>query len=95
MPSNNRLITFPKKAKSLLGFKPGLLGQNAVALPLALDTFLLWPTKASQLKIACFHSKIILSALAQNWVKDLLEKELNAEGMKPKTFLSLGDLTNI
>ena len=25
-----------EKAKSLLGFKPGLLGQNAMALPLAL-----------------------------------------------------------
>ena len=39
MPSDNRLITFPKKAKSLPGFEPSLLGQNAVALPLALDTF--------------------------------------------------------
>ena len=32
-PSENRLIAFPKKAKSVPGFKPGLLGQNAIALP--------------------------------------------------------------
>ena len=28
-------IAFPKKAKSVPGFKPGLLRQNAIALPLA------------------------------------------------------------
>ena len=34
-PSENRLTAFPKKAKSVPGFERGLLGQNAVALPLA------------------------------------------------------------
>ena len=34
-PSENRLIAFPKKAKSVPGFEPGSLGQNAIALPLA------------------------------------------------------------
>ena len=34
-PSDNRLIAFPKKAKSVPGFEPGLLGENAATLPLA------------------------------------------------------------
>ena len=34
-PSENRLRAFPKKTKSVPGFEPGLLGQNAIALPLA------------------------------------------------------------
>ena len=31
----NRLIAFLKKAKSIPGFEPGSLRQNAIALPLA------------------------------------------------------------
>ena len=33
--SENGLIAFPKKARSITVFKPGSLGQNAIALPLA------------------------------------------------------------
>ena len=34
-PSENRWIALPKKAKSVPGIEPRLIGKNAVALPLA------------------------------------------------------------